>query len=399
MSRDYDIIIVGAGHIGLVAALAAAQAGFRAALIERGDISAARGDMRASTLAASSVILLKKIGLFDRLAPHMQAVTDMMIGEGRVGDISPLSLHFDAQQRSSAMAYMVENEVLRQACADAVIETNTIDVINGQAVTDYAASERTAVVTLDDGRALTAPLVIAADGRQSALRAMAGIPVSRHDYDQKALVVSVSHSVPHNGVAHQLFLSGGPFAILPMTQNRACIVWSDKARAIDAALALPQAMFKAELMRRMGDVLGEAELLSAPQSYPLSLQMAERYTKDRVALVGDAAHVILPLAGQGLNMGLRDAAALMDCITAARAAGLDIGGASLVDYGRWRRFDNTSLAAMTDGLNALFSNGITPLRHLRRLGLVSVDQIPAMRAFFMAEAAGETGELPALLRA
>ena len=404
MSTEYDIIIVGAGPAGLIAALAAEKAGFRAALIERADISAPRQDIRASTLAASSVVLLKKLELYPALAPHLQTVTDMMIGEGRVGDISPLSLHFDGQQRSSAMAYMIENEVLRQVCAAAALDTKNIDVFNEQAVIDYMSCEREAVVTLDDGRALTAPLVIAADGRNSALRAMAGIAVSRHAYDQKALVVSVSHSVPHGGVAHQLFLSGGPFAILPMTDNakgdgRACIVWSDKARAVDAALALPAPAFKAELMRRMGDVLGEVTLIAPAQSYPLSLQMAEDYTKGRVALVGDAAHVILPLAGQGLNMGLRDIAALLDCMTAARAAGLDIGGASLVDYGRWRRFDNASLAAITDGLNALFSNGVAPLRHLRRLGLASVDRVPAMRAFFMAEAAGETGDLPTLLRA
>jgi 2-octaprenyl-6-methoxyphenol hydroxylase len=362
-------------------------------------MTAPRHDIRASTLAASSVVLLKKLGLYDALSAHMQPVEDMMIGEGCVGDISPLSLHFDGAQRSSAMAYMIENEVLRRACVSAVMNADNVTVINGQAVTDYDATERAASVTLTSGQTFSAPLLIAADGRNSALRKMAEIPVDTHAYDQKAIVLGVSHTIPHDGVAHQLFLSGGPFAILPMTENRACIVWSDKTRAVDAALALPAPAFKAELMRRMGGVLGEVTLLSDPQSYPLTLQMAEQYTKGRVALVGDAAHVILPLAGQGLNMGLRDVAALIDCLTDARKAGLDIGGAELIQYGRWRRFDNTSLATMTDALNLLFSNPIAPLRHLRRLGLASIDKAPAMRAFFMSEAAGETGELPSLLRA
>ena len=398
MKTQFDIIIVGAGHVGLIAALAAAQSGFDVALIDRADIKVPRDDRRASTLAASSIAMLNNLGLWEGLASSMQPVHDMMIGEGRVGDISPLSLHFDGQSRDTPMAHMVENEILRRACVDAVHNTPAVTVMTGASVTDFDNGADIAALTLDNGAVLRAPLIIAADGRSSAMRNFAGIVAPRHNYDQSAIVFTVSHSVPHEGVAHQLFLTGGPFAILPMVNNTACIVWSDKTRAVDGAMALPAPAFKAEVIRRIGDVLGDIDISTTPYRYPLFLQMAEHYTQGRLALIGDAAHVILPLAGQGLNMGLRDVAALMDAINTAKNAGLDIGGASLVEYGQWRRFDNNSLATMTDALNLLFSNPITPLRHLRRLGLAAVDNMPMLGAFFVAEAAGETGERPPLMR-
>ncbi|WP_371396844.1 UbiH/UbiF/VisC/COQ6 family ubiquinone biosynthesis hydroxylase [Fretibacter rubidus] len=398
MKTQFDIIIVGAGHVGLIAALASAQAGFDVALIDRADIKAPREDSRASTLAASSVAMLKNLGLWDALSGAVQPVHDMMIGEGRVGDISPLSLHFNGQNRDTPMAHMVENEILRRACVDAVYSKSSITILTEASVTDFDNGADTATVTLDSGAVLRAPLIVAADGRNSAMRRFAAIPAPRRDYDQSAIVFNISHSVPHGGVAHQLFLTGGPFAILPMVNNTACIVWSDKTRAVDAALALPPPAFKAEVMRRMGDVLGEIEITTTPYSYPLTLQLAEQYTQGRLALIGDAAHVILPLAGQGLNMGLRDAAALIDVITTARGSGLDIGGAILAEYGQWRRFDNNSLATMTDALNLLFSNPVAPLRHLRRLGLAAVDSLPMVGAFFVSEAAGETGERASLMR-
>lgn len=399
MKMDYDIIIVGAGLVGLTAALALGQAGHEVALIDAQDFDAAHADPRASTLAASSAQLMKNLGLWDALSPDVQAVNDMMIGEGRPGQISPLTLHFNGAARETPMAYMIENHALKSALHAAVLQTNSIHLKLGQSVTDFKADTGHADITLMGGEALSAALIIAADGRNSALRGFAQIAVEKHPYDQSAIVTTVAHEKEHGGVAQQLFFAGGPFAILPLTKNRSSLVWSDNPKAVSAAMALPDAMFHAEVSRRFGDHLGALKIAGPKLSYPLSLQMAEQYTSERLALIGDAAHVVHPIAGQGLNMGLRDVAAIAEVIAGAKATGLDIGGAQLELYAQWRRGDNRSLGLVTDRLNSLFSNRIAPLRHLRRLGLSSVEKSNLARDFFMSEAAGELGELPPLLRA
>ena len=395
---DYDIIIIGAGLVGLTAALACAHKGSSIALIDAVHPAKAKADNRASALAATSLRMLNALGVAETIKTELQPITDMLIADGGVGDVSALTLHFDSQDFGEPSGYMVENDVLRRALLSFVKKQKKIDLIAPAQLLSVQRSSMAAEVELADGQTLKAALLVAADGRHSSQRKSAGIEVSSRQYAQKALVTTFSHALPHEGVAHQIFFPSGPLALLPLTQNRMSIVWSDKAAAIDAALAIDETAFIAELRSRIGDFLGDMTLTAPRQTYPLSLQMAERYTDTRLALIGDAAHAIHPIAGQGLNMGLRDGAALADVTAAARSVGLDIGGADLGDYEVWRNFDNQMLAMSTDILNGLFSNKIIPLRHARRLGLAAVNQSDLVKSFFMSEASGQSGDLPTLLR-
>lgn len=398
MNADYDIIIIGAGLVGLTTALACAHKGVSVALIDAVNPKDSPADGRASTIAASSYKMLNTLGITRNLLDQIQAVTDILISDGGIGQVSPLMLHFDSQQTEGPTAYVIQNDALRQALALAVNAQDKIELFAPSQLIDTRRDKAVVSAILSDETQITASLLVAADGRNSALRKAAGIGVSKHSYKQKALVTTFRHELPHDGVAHQIFFPGGPLALLPMTDNRMSIVWSDKAAAIEAAIALPEAGFLAELRRRSGDFLGDMFLCADRQSFPLSLQMAESYTAPRLVLIGDAAHAIHPLAGQGLNMGFRDAAALADVVGTAQSLGLDIGGADLGAYAVWRNFDNRILAMSTDVLNRVFSNKITPLRHARRLGLTAVNRSKSAKAFFMKEAAGQSGDLPTLLR-
>jgi len=264
-------------------------------------------------------------------------------------------------------------------------------------------------VRLADGSEIRARLLVAADGRRSTQRAAAGIRAMEIDYPQTAIVATVAHSLPHNGVAHEHFLPSGPFALLPMTNakddtgrpvHRSSLVWTEKRPLVSAMLALDEAAFAGELQRRFGESLGRLSLWGGRHwSYPLSLLHAERYFDTRLALIGDAAHAIHPIAGQGLNLGLRDVAALAECVVDARRLGLDIGGATVLErYQRWRRFDNMALIAATDSLNRLFSNDLPPVRLLRDLGLAAVGRVPPLKRFFMRHAMGLVGDLPRLVK-
>lgn len=397
MKTDFDIIIIGAGLVGLSAALACAYKGASICLLDAA-APEKTDDGRASAIAASSYTMLEHLGAAEALKGQVQPITDMLIADGAVGDVSPLTLHFDSAEVDGPTGYMVENNILRRALLNLVQKNEAIEFLAPIDIKDTSRTAKTATVTLGDTTELTASLLVAADGRNSGLRQKANIDVQRFAYEQKAIVTTFEHELPHDGVAHQIFFAGGPLALLPLTDNRSSIVWSDTARAVDAAMALGDMAFTAELARRIGGFLGEIKLCAPRQTFPLSLQMAERYTDNRLVLVGDAAHAIHPIAGQGLNMGLRDAAALADVVAESWSVGLDLGGASIGDYEAWRNFDNKMLGASADVLNRLFSNNIMPIRHARRLGLAAVNRSKTAQKFFMKEAAGETGDLPSLLR-
>ena len=397
MKTDFDIIIIGAGLVGLTTALACVHKGASVCLLDAANPDKV-DDGRASAIAASSFAMLEHLGVAPLLDGHVQPITDMLIADGAVGDVSPLTLHFDSNDEGGPTGFMIENQHLRAALLQRIAASDKVDLRAPVTIQNTARGPQNVTVTLADRTELTAALLGAADGRNSPLRQKAGIDVQRFAYDQKAIVTTFEHELPHDGVAHQIFFAGGPLALLPLTNSRCSIVWSDTARAVDAAMALDDMAFTAELARRIGGFLGEIKLSAPRQAFPLSLQMAERYTDNRLVLVGDAAHAIHPIAGQGLNMGLRDAAALADVVADSRSVGFDLGGAAVGDYEAWRNFDNKMLGASTDILNRLFSNNISPLRHARRLGLAAVNRSKLAQKLFMKEATGETGTLPSLLR-
>ena len=254
-------------------------------------------------------------------------------------------------------------------------------------------------MTLDDGRTLSAPVILGADGRQSRLRELAGIRATTTDYGQSSVVDTIAHEQPHHNLAHERFLPGGPLALLPLRNQCSALVWTDQTKVAEHIARLDDTAFGAALQERIGDSLGRLTPLGPRRVYPLSLVVAEAYVAERVALVGDAAHAIHPIAGQGFNLGLRDVAALAEVLTDASWLGLDLGGATVLrDYQRRRRFDTMSLVAATDGLTRLFSNDITPLRRLRGLGLGLVERIPAFKRVAIRHAMGTLGSLPRLLR-
>jgi len=311
----------------------------------------------------------------------------------------PFSLHFDHREIGEPLGHIVENRHIRQALLACVERESRIRFLPGTSATAIAVDEKRAVLSLSDGAKIEAPLVIAAEGRDSPLREAQGIPTVGWDYGQTGIVTTVSHERPHNGVAYEQFLATGPFAILPMTGNRASLVWTEVDSEARRIMALPDEEFTAELKKRFGHHLGDVRPISARWSYPLKLHLARSYVKDRFALAGDAAHTIHPLAGQGLNLGLKDVAALAETVLDAARLGLDYGRIDVLRrYERWRRFDSFALAVVTDGLNRLFSNNFPPLRLIRDVGMSVVDGIPPLRRLFMRHAGGDVGALPRLLK-
>lgn len=414
--NESDVIIVGGGLVGMTLALALDAHGLSSAVVDAADLSTTLApgfDGRASAIASASARMFRAIGLWDRIAEHGCAIDEIRVTDG----LSPLHLHFDARDGDTGpLGYMFENRVLRAALIDA---GNAASQVRVHAPARYRKVERTATgasVELADGTILTAPLVIAADGRRSALREAAGIRVAQWRYDQTAIVTMIEHEVPHGGVAFELFYPTGPFAILPMKTagapagatdvtstgtigGRSAIVWTVRADDAAAYLGLPERVLAAEIAKRMGGFLGAVRLIAPASSYPLGFHHAERYVDDRLALIGDAAHGIHPIAGQGLNMGLRDIAALAEVLVEGARLGLDLGDPQLLArYQRWRRLDNALVSGTTDILNRLFALPGRPAATLRRLGLAAVERVPPLKRFFMAEARGETGDLPKLLQ-
>ncbi len=400
---EADVLVVGGGPVGTTLAAALGGAGVEVALIERADPAAltdAGFDGRVSAIALGSANMLGAIGVWGLVA-EAEPIRDIRVSDGdAVGRTSGLFLHYDHRALGDRpFGYMVENRVLRAALYARLAALPEVRVLAPALMDGLERGPRGVEARLADGRLVVARLAVGADGRRSALRHQAGIGVLAWPYAQTSIVCSVAHRRPHNGVAHEHFLPGGPFAVLPMTGNRSAVVWTEANRLAPHMLALGDADFGAEMTRRFGDSLGRLRPIGPRWSFPLSLSHAERYIDRRLALIGDAAHAIHPIAGQGLNLGLRDVAALAEAVVDARRLGLDIGEQPVLErYQRWRRFDTLVLAVVTDGLNRLFSNDLTGLRLARDLGLGVVNRAAPLKRLFMRHAMGLVGELPRLVR-
>lgn len=395
-----ELLIAGGGLTGLVLGAACAGAGLMVAIVDPEDPAAwlQEGfDGRSSAIAFGSHQALDALGLWQSIAADAEPILEIRVAD----DNSPLFLHYDHQEleNGTPLGYIVENRVLRRALLERVRSMPNLRLLAPLAVQSAAGSPLAAAATLSDGRQIGARLVAAADGRNSPLRRAAGIKTVEWRYPQTAIVTTVRHRLPHHGIAVEHFLPAGPFAILPMTGNRSSIVWTERAELAPRLIGLADAAFADELAARFGDFLGEVEPIGPRWAHPLGLLLAERYIAPRLALVGEAAHLIHPIAGQGLNLSIRDISVLAELVIDTRRLGLDIGDAAVLErYQRWRRFDTFALAAVTDTLNRLFSNAFAPLRLGRGIGLAAVNRLPAVKRLLMRDAMGLAGDLPRLVR-
>jgi len=408
---DADVIIAGAGMAGATLGLALARAGLKPILIDPVVFSAQVAptfDGRSSAIAYAAFRQWRALGLAPALEPKSERIEHILVTDGRApGPLTkgpaPFFLRFDAEEIADRcdgepLGYMLENRHTRAALAEA-LQAQGVEVLAPARVASAAFDARAATVTLADGRILRAPLAVGAEGRGSVIRQAAGIEALGWEYRQTAVVATVRLERPHRGVAHEFFLPSGPFAILPLSDQRASLVWTEsEARAAALKAARPE-VFHAHLQRRIGEHLGEARVEGAVFTYPLALQLAARLTAPRVALLGDSAHGVHPIAGQGLNLGLKGAAALAETIVDAARLGEDFGSeAVLARYAGWRRFDTMTLSAGMDAFVRLFSNDNPLLRLGRGLGMAAVNRIGPARRFFMQEAGGAVGDLPRLLQ-
>lgn len=404
MTYDSDIAIVGGGLNGPALALPLAQAGFSVSVIDAlpaQDRHAGDFDGRAYALAHASMRLLDRIGIWQQIEAHAQPMLEIKVSDGHAGaGPSPLGLHFDhAEIEEGPMGYMMEDRYLRGAFLDAMDAQARITQVSGRKVVAQETSSTDAALTFGTGETHRTRLIVGCDGRGSGTAARAGITRTGWNYGQTALVCAIEHELPHNGVAHQFFMPEGPLAILPLVGNRSSIVWSETHDNAAALTALDEAGYMAALRPRFGDFLGEIALAGKRFSYPLALTIADRFVGERLALVGDAAHGMHPIAGQGLNAGLRDIGALVQVLREARRRGEDMASPMvLARYQSWRRFDTASLAMATDLTNKLFSNDNPLLRLGRDIGMGVVNAIPSIRRSMIREAAGLTGDLPDLMR-
>jgi 2-octaprenyl-6-methoxyphenol hydroxylase len=397
-----DVLIAGGGFAGLALAIALRQAlgsSFKVTVADPAFGSSGTGDVRASAIAAAARRLFETIGAWESVAQNAQPILDMVVTDSRLNDtVRPVFLTFDGEVAADEpFAHMIENKPLISALAE---KAKAVGVeLLPMAVADHEFKNDRIKTLLADGNAITARLLVAADGARSAIRERAGIATHGWSYGQSGIVTTVAHERDHHGRAEEHFLPAGPFAILPLTGKRSSIVWTEESREAERIVALPNAEFHAELEKRFGLHLGEIEVVGPRRAYPLGLAVARSFIGERLALIGDAAHLIHPIAGQGLNMGLRDVAALAEVIVDAARLGLDAGGAEVLErYQRWRRFDTMAMGVATDGLNRLFSNRSDVLRVIRDVGLGIVDRLPMLKNLFIREAAGLVGEVPKLLK-
>ncbi|PZU86559.1 MAG: ubiquinone biosynthesis hydroxylase [Chelatococcus sp.] len=401
------VVIAGGGLAGMTLALALKQglgAGFEIVVADPAFATTPKRDDRAYAVAAAAEAMFRSLGVWDAVAAGAEPMLEMVISDSRTGDaVKPVFLTFDGEaEPGRPFAHMVQNDDLLAALRKAAEAAGV--VLLPQSVRRFEAGASRIALSLSNGETLDGHLLVAADGARSKLREMAGIGWVGWSYRQSGLVATIGHERPHGGRAVEHFLPSGPFAILPLSDggrlgHRSSIVWTETTANVPALLALDEQDLLAEIERRFGLELGEIALETSVRAYPLGFGMARSFVGERLALLGDAAHLIHPIAGQGLNLGLRDVAALAEAIVDAARLGLDPGSAEVLEgYERARRFDTVAMGVVTDGLNRLFSNDVTPLRLARDLGLGLVDRLPGLKRFFVREAAGIAGQPPRLMR-
>ncbi len=403
MTDRNDAVIVGGGLVGPLIALALSSEGLRTVVLDAQKVAkhkAADFDGRAYALTLTTIRMLKVLGLWEPLAEHAQPILDIKVSDGRAGQgASPLFLHFDHREiEEGPFGHLIEDRHLRRVLLDRITDDPLIHHIPGVQVTGLSDATVTTNARKVADRSVNGRVIIGCDGRRSKVAEWSGIGRTGWAYDQTSLVCAVEHELPHNGVAHQFFTPSGPLAILPLTGNRSSIVWTETTAVAEEIQTRTDAGYLDALRPVFGDFLGDITLTGKRFTYPLGLSLADAFVADRVALAGDAAHGIHPLAGQGFNLGVRDAAALAQVLVEANRRGEDIGTLDVLErFQRWRRFDTAALAVATDGINRLFSNDNPILRTVRDAGLGLVNSLPQLRRGLMREAAGLSGDMPRLL--
>ena len=406
-TQRHDVLIAGGSFVGLSLAIALSRSSggsLKIAVVDATPLERARDrghDGRSSALSAASKQLFQSLDVWERVEAHVQPITGIDITDSQLGSlVRPTLLHFDGDLESGgAAAVMLENYVLRDALIEAARKIDGLTFLAPEKVLDYEASLHGVTARLEGGRSVEAALLVAADGRKSALRKAAGIKIIGWSYAQSGVIATLRLEKPHGGLAIQHFLPSGPFAILPLTQNRVSLVWTEGRARAREVVAMEDEDFLTHAKKRIGGRFGALEIAGPRAAFPLDMHLARSFVADRIALVGDAAHGVHPLAGQGLNIGLRDVAALTEVVVESARLGLDPGSAIVLQrYQRWRRFDSAFSALAMDRINSLFTNSSAPLRAIRSLGLGLVDRAPVLKKFFVREAAGLTGTVPKLLR-
>lgn len=400
--HQVEVVVGGAGFAGLALAIALRQGlgdPFTVTVADPALAHARSKDPRASAIAAAARRLFEAIGVWDAVAENAQPILDMVVTDSKLDDaVRPALLTFGGEvEEGEPFAHMIENRHLVDALAE---KAKSLGVeLRASPVAGFATDANSIKVQFAGDDTVSARLLVGADGAHSLIRERAGIATHGWNYDQSAIVTTVAHERTHNGRAEEHFLPAGPFAILPLTGRRCSIVWTETSGEAERIVALPDSEFHAELEKRFGLQLGDIEVVGPRRAFPLGLFTARTFIGERLALVGDAAHIIHPIAGQGLNMGLRDVAALAEAIADAARLGLDPGGPEVLErYQRWRRFDTMTMGVATDGLNRLFSNHSDALRLVRDIGLGLVERMPTLKRIFIREAAGFTGNVPKLLK-
>lgn len=394
-----DLLISGAGVVGMTLAYALAKQGLKVVIVDTLDVEKSLSDEfdgRSYAISYAPYVMLKTIGLWDKIGIEAQAINEIHVTDGD----SPVFLHFDqAELGDGPLGQMVEVRHIRAGLYDAIKEHKNITLCAPDKISRTENFPSHVAVTLESGMIIEAALLVGAEGRGSTLRQQNDIKIRVWDYKQTGIVTTVEHELDHQGIAHEKFYASGPFAILPLQNNRSSIVWCEPPERAKTIMELPERSFNAELEKKFGNFLGEVKSLGLRWAYPLTMQLADDYTGERFCLIGDAAHGIHPIAGQGFNLGLRDIAALCEVLVDAHRLGGDIGSELVLErYVHWRRTDNNILALGMDGLTRLFSNDNPIITFARRAGIAAVEEMPPVKKFFMQHARGTVGKLPKLLR-